>query len=584
MNRINGKENMRKYMPVVGARIDGGILGDRYHKNIQNLFLKIDTKKLKQVFESAHDEYYAEPEFVGKYIDTAIQLYKNERDTIFLDRAKEIVEVIISRQRKDGYLGTYRPGLEFGRTFSIWNQAFIIMGLLSYYEVTNEPCALNAAMRCADYIIAGYMDGKEHDLFLCCNQGIENSCIILQMARLHNVSRKEKYLKFCSFIIEKWEATTLKLVSNPSVFELGCLKGIEMLICYRGLVSLFGITGETSYLEAASKYWTELKERQIGITGNGSIAENWNYIGNKPVLLTNELNPNENCVAVGWMKFSADLFSETGDKKYFDAFEDTLYNHLLGAQADDGSDFSYYQGNIGKKVHETLPGLYSCCRYRGMNLLSYLPQLIYWKDEDGLIVSLFCESSACAEHNGIKVKIVQKTEYPMSGKIRIIISPEKDVNFVLKLRVPSWRGDCRVSINGRVQHNSIANGYIAIDNLWSAHSDTIDIAMEVPFRYVKATVDNGPSAAFFYGPVLLAIDSRYATPIYDTQIEILKEKIEPERRSGGQFYEAPLLKFAIPGFINNKRDMVTLVDYASAGSVDTLADRFRVWLPLRGSE
>lgn len=574
---------MQRCRPITGAQIDGGVLGDRYHKNIRNLFLKIDTKKLKQVFESTHDEYYAEPEFVGKYIDTAIQLYKNESDKIFLDKAQEIVKVIISRQREDGYLGTYHPGLEFGRTFSIWNQAFVIMGLLSYYEVTNEQRALNAAMRCADYIISGYTDGKGSDLLLCCNQGIENSCIILQMARLYGVSRERKYLEFCNFIIEKWESTTLKLVSNPSVFELGCLKGIEMLICYRGLVFLFGMTGETAYLEAASKYWAELKKGQIGITGNGSIAENWNYIGNKPVLLTNELNPNENCVAVGWMKFSADLFSETGDKKYFDAFEDTLYNHLLGAQASDGSDFSYYQGNIGRKVHETLPGLYSCCRYRGMNLLSYLPQFIYWKDEDGFIVSLYCESSVCTEHQKTKVRIVQKTEYPINGRIRIIISPEQNVNFVLKLRAPSWCGNCEVSINGYGQRNSVVNGYIVIDRLWSANNNVIDIAMDVPFRYKEATVDYDQAMAFFYGSVLLAIDSRYGTPIYDTQIEMPKEEFCPERLSD-KSDGTSLLKFRIPGFINKKPEMVTLVDYASAGSANSHTDRFRVWLPLHGAK
>lgn len=580
MSIIN--ENMQRCRPVIGAQIDGGILGDRYHKNIQNLFLRIDIQELKQVFESTHDEYYAEPEFVGQYIDTAIQLYKNERNKIFLDKAGEIVEVIIYKQRKDGYLGTYRPGLEFGRTFSIWNQAFLIMGLLSYYQVAKELCALNAAMRCADYIISGYMcSGSKFNLLLCCNQGIENSCIILQMARLYHISREKKYLEFCNFIIGKWEATTLKLVSNPSVFELGCLKGIEMLICYRGLVFLFGVTGKTAYLEAASKYWEDLKKRQIGITGNGSIAENWNYIGNKPVLLTNELRPNENCVGVGWMRFSADLFSKIGDKKYFDAFEDTLYNHLLGAQASDGSDFSYYQGNIGKKVHETLPGLYSCCRYRGMSLLSYLPQFIYWKDEDGFIVCLYCDSSVNTEHKGIKVRIVQKTEYPTNGKVRIIISPEQNVNFVLKLRVPSWCANCRICINGHTQNASIVNGYVVIDRLWSADNDSIDLTMDIPFRYQEATVDGDRSIALFYGSVLLAIDSRYETPIYDTQVEMPKKGFCLERlfdKSDG----TSLLKFKIPGFIKKNPKMITLVDYASAGSTDTNTDRFRVWLPLYG--
>ena len=592
MESIDRSANVHICKPIAGTKLEGGILGDRYKKNIQNLFLKIDIEKLKEVFYSTHDEWYAEPEFVGKYIDTAIQLYKNERNSIFLEKAKDIVEVIISRQREDGYLGTYRTGLEFGKNFSIWNQAFIIMGLLSYYEAANDQRALNAAMRCADHIISGYMGGN-HDFLTALNQGIQNSCIILQMARLYSISNKKEYLDFCNFIIAKWEATTLKLITNPSVFELGCLKGIEMLICYRGLVLLYDITNEVAYLEAASKYWAELEKEQIGITGNGTVAEMWSYIRNRAVLLTNDVMPNENCVAVGWMKLSADLFSKTGDGKYFDAFEKTLYNHLLGAQAIDGHDFSYYQGNIGRKLHETLPGLYSCCRYRGMNLLSYLPQFVYWKNKEGIVVSLYCGSGVSTEHNGVKVNIEQITEYPLNGKIKLNICPEKDVKFVLKLRVPKWCKNYEASINGSTHHINAIDGYIVIDKLWSASNNEVEIKIDMPFRFVDdskqyehspAITDQSKSVAFSYGPILLAIDSNYGTPIYGTQVEVPEEGYTLEREYVDNLDGIPLLKFKIPGYIDKKPASITLVDYASAGSVDTKTSEFRVWLPLHGSE
>ena len=41
----------------------------------------------------------------------------------------------------------------------------------------------------------------------------------------------------------------------------------------------------------------------------------------------------------------------------------------------------------------------------------------------------------------------------------------------------------------------------------------------------------------------------------------------------------PQVKFQIPGMINGKEQMITLVDYASAGSTEVGKDVFRLWIP-----
>jgi len=218
-------------------------------------------------------------------------------------------------------------------------------GLLAWHAVTRDANALRCARRCAGYIISNFTRRGGPDLLRAGNQGIQHSCILPQIAQLYALTGDRAHLEFCDYIVRRWEASNLRLLSGADrYFSIGCLKAAEMLICYQGLVELYRVTRRKAYVEAAVKYWHCILRTQIGITGNGSISETWWMVGGRPALLTNDIHPNENCVAVCWMKLSNYLLTHSGDAAYADQFEKTLYNHLLGSQALDGSDFSYYQG------------------------------------------------------------------------------------------------------------------------------------------------------------------------------------------------------------------------------------------------
>jgi len=78
--------------------------------------------------------------------------------------------------------------------------------------------------------------------------------------------------------------------------------------------------------------------------------------------------------------------------------------------------------------------------------------------------------------------------------------------------------------------------------------------------------------------LVLAIDSRYGTPIESTRI-LLQEKSELLKLAIEENGWVPQVKFGIKGMINERETLVTLVDYASAGSIQP-GDKFRGWLPV----
>ena len=74
-----------------------------------------------------------------------------------------------------------------------------------------------------------------------------------------------------------------------------------------------------------------------------------------------------------------------------------------------------------------------------------IPTWTYVKGEDGLYVNLFIGSTINVENvAGTDVEMVQKTDYPWSGKVAITVNPEA-AEAVLRLRPRAGPQDQRSS-------------------------------------------------------------------------------------------------------------------------------------------
>lgn len=577
------------YAPVDPGRITltGGILADRTAKNVDNLFMRIDPDGLARVFAETHDSWYAEPEFCGMYLDAAAQLIAAGAGDAVRERADVVARGIVDGQRNDGYLGTYHAGNEFGMTFSVWNQAFVVMGLVSHYEATGDTRCLDAALRCIRYVANGFMHGA-HPLLRSINQGIQHACILESAARVYRHTQDSTALSFAEFIVQQTEQTPIALESGPleypHVGAFGCLKAIEILVCYRGLLALYAATGRERCLEAAARYRDTIESTQIGITGCGAIGELWTLVGNRPMSLGIDLNPNENCVAVGWMRLCAELHTFLGSGHLYDAVERSLYNHVLGSQAADGSDFSYYQGLTGYKVHQTDPGMYSCCRYRGMNMLARLPGLVMSQHEAGLSLNLYTPCDARVTLGETPVRVAVATDYPREDTVAVTVTPDNDTTFDLWLRIPAWAAGHAVSVNGTPAAAETTDGYVRLKRTWSAEGDTVELQIYMTPRVQRAVVDTRNSAAVFYGPLTLALDSRYGVGVQEAALTLEGETLSLAPVDISHYDPSPIVAFTTPGARNDSPTPLTLVDYASAGSAAPGRDGFVTWIEERKGE
>ena len=502
--------------------------------------------------DSEPDSGFAETEFAGKYLDTCMHFYEFAKDEKVLQNAKSVVDSIIANQREDGYIGGYRRGAEF-EAFSVWNQAFTVYGLISYYESTSDKEALAAAEKCVKYIADYFLNDENADILKANNYGTQHLAVLITLPKMYKITSDKIYVDFMGHIFNRLKNSTNNFFEFNSIMDLESKKGIENFMVLLAMVMAYESAGDNDALSAAKRYWEELNETQIRQTGNGTIGELWTENGNEPKFLDIGMRPNENCVAVGWCELSMILFKNTNESKYIDAVEKALYNHILSSVDNHGKDFAYYQPNFGVKITKTNENEYKCCRYRGYSAVSQFNDILFFETDKSIIPGVYANSI----FENKDVKIEEKTNYPFDDTVEFVISGKTDKS--MKVRIPHWCEKYTVTKNGDMINAEKQNGYINIDSL--CDGDVITICFNTQVKSKKAVIDGKNYMSFTYGDILLVPDSSICDDIYGKKSVI------------GEFARNKDTEFNIEFSSGGLR----LVDYASAGKKHD-GDEYTEWI------
>ena len=326
------------------------------------------------------------------------------------------------------------------------------------------------------------------------------------------------------------------------------------------------------------------------------------------------------------MKFFYQLTLLTGDSKYIDAFEISLYNAFLGAINTDKvieptiiekhSDWSIEplpfdsyspltagtRGNgIGGLKVMSDNHYYGCCACIGaagnglvskMHLLTTKSGFAYNLYIDGIIKS--------TTPSGNTVEFVAETSYPVCGKVKIEIKLSEPESFEIKFRNPVWSKNTSVCVNG--ENAEVSQGYTVINRTWKKGDIVlIDLDMRtqalypIPYgnqilmnkvvwgvNYMVPTYDEeDPIAknhiALRRGPVILAQENRLGYSVDEpvsikveedgyVNVEIAKDCVAP--------YEN-ILEACVP---LKDGTMMHVTDYASAGKLWTNESKMAAWM------
>jgi hypothetical protein len=294
----------------------------------------------------------------------------------------------------------------------------------------------------------------------------------------------------------------------------------------------------------------------------------------------------ETCVTVTWEQMNLQLLRLTGDPRYADQLERSIYNHLLAAQKPTGDDWAYYTPLEGRKPYDAAT---TCCHSSGPRGVALIPGIAYMSSADGgLVVNLYNAGVATIHLAVGAVTVEQATQYPLSGDVTLTVSPSKSgQRFPVRLRIPPSAARYQIALNGRPfapgEISAPPSGYVVIDRAWK-NRDVVTLTLALADRLVFGDHENEGKAALMHGPLVLALDdaqNRGVAPL--NRLGLGLGRFSGPSVDLHELSSASGIAFSVAGEAGGqgKRDL-NLIPFADAGADGK--SRFEVWIPLSAPE
>ena len=226
----------------------------------------------------------------------------------------------------------------------------------------------------------------------------------------------------------------------------------------------------------------------------------------------------ELCTVVEYMFSLEHSLAILGDASLGDRLERLAFNALPGTMTDDMWAHQYNQepNQVECSLHHkpwttdgpesNLFGLepnFGCCTanfHQGWP--KFAVNLLMLSHDDGLVAAAYAPCEATTVVRGKRVHLVEETDYPFRGQVRIILRPESPHSFPLRLRIPGWASGTSIKINGQPQPSPQAGSFTRLDRTW-ADGDRVDIEFPMEPRTSRwfhdaIAVERGP-LVFSYG-------------------------------------------------------------------------------------
>lgn len=551
-----------------------GFLEDRLTANLTQRLLNIDETGILEGFYNRPGKQTWVGEYPGKYLHAASRVWRYSKNPALKSQMDRIADVLITTQLDDGYLGTYLPA-QYWTDWDVWAHKYDLLGLLSYYAATGYQPALETSRRVGDLLCRtfGNNPGQRNIMLSGHHVGMASGSVLEPMTDLYRFTGDKKYLDFCNYIIDAYETTPNgpKIISTLTtlgkVDKTANAKAYEMMSNLVGIVKLYQLTGDPALLKATETAWTDISAHKLYITGTASRAEY--FRDDYDLLATNDVHMGEGCVTTTWLQLSQALHALTGEAKYVDEIEKSIFNHLFAAENPQTGCVSYYTALLGKKPYRcTIDG--HCCLASIPRGFAIIPELIYTKNADnGLSVNSYPYGQVrgtilASDHKAVGFQLRVNSRFPEEGRATLTLTPDRRARFNVGLHVPAWCQNFKAVVNGQ-PFVGTPGQYLTLSQVWDKGS-----VIQVSFDLHPQLLDGGKSYPGFValknGPQVLALDHALNPQINDfatvslnsaTVVALPKSQL-PKGWVGSQLY-------SVKGMVDGKPTDLKVVPFAEAG-------------------
>ncbi len=485
-----------------------------------------------------HEGIFYDDSDVFKALEAIAYSLKNHPNPDLEKKADEWIDKIAAAQLPDGYINTY---YSLGRMDERWsdmsmhedyNGGHLIEAAVAYYQVTGKRKLLDVAIKFADHFDSLFGPGKKH--WVTGHQELE-----LALVKLYNTTKNKKYLDLSYWLLEErghkyakgytwtdWRDTAYAQDVVP-VREQTEITGhaVRAMYMYTGAADVAALTGDEGYMKAMKTVWEDVVYRNLYVTGGiGSSGSNEGF--GTDYELPNEQAYCETCASVGMVYWNQRMNLLTGDSKFIDVLERSLYNGARDGLSLNGDRFFYGNplASDGRHNRREWFGT-ACCPANIARLVSSLGDYIYGFSEKGIWINLYIGSNTIAKIGKVEVPVNMETNYPWDGKIKISVNPKSKSKFAMNLRIPGWalgeavpgdlfvfedetKANFTITLNGKPASYKMENGYAVIERDWKK-GDVIELNLPMEVKRivsrpeVKQDVDR---IALQRGPLVYCVE------------------------------------------------------------------------------
>ena len=571
-----------------------GYLGTRLKQNLEQRLLKVDEEGLTGSYLTRPGIHPWAGEHVGKYLETACNVWKNTHDARLKQQMDRMMFKLINTQLEDGYLGTYTPN-DYWTSWDVWSHKYNLHGLLTYYATTGYAPALEVSKKMGDLLCRTFGKNKkagQRDILLAGEHvGMAATSVLDAMVDLYRYTGDTKYLDFCYYILDAWEQDNgpkiiSRLLATGKVNKVGNGKAYEMISNFVGLTKLYRLTGDEKLLKPLLIAWQDIVDKKLYITGSTSSMEYFQEDNVLPAADKDHIG--EGCVTTTWLQFNQNLLAITGDLKYLEQIEKSIYNHLLAAENPETGCVSYYTPLMDKKPYTCF---ITCCQSSVPRGIALVPNFTFGNVKNVPTLMLYepanyKETITTVDKKSIDVSLNVATNFPENGEVFVTVNVSKSATFPLAFRVPSWCTSFVAKI-GNKTYNGVANEYLNINRKWKT-GEKVMISFKMPLQILRGGESYPNQVAVQRGPQVLAFDDALNTSfpkvfaLESAQNNLSVETINtssnsvvlPKQWIGKQAYSLNI----IDKENNNAPKRVVVVPFADASQT---GGTMKVWLPMK---
>ncbi|MFC3688003.1 glycoside hydrolase family 127 protein [Aquipuribacter hungaricus] len=419
-------------------------------------------------------------------------------------RFAAIVSRVSAAQEPDGYVGTCygRPGqaprwsdLEWGH--ELYGIGHLVQAAVARARVSGVDDELvRVACRAADHVCEVF--GADGIQSVDGHPEIEPALV-----ELYRVTGQARYLEQARLFVERRGHQVLEDVEfgrsyfqdDVPVREADVLRGHAVRATYlaSGAVDVAVETGDTELLAAVDRQWRATVARRTYVTGGMGSRHQDEAFGEDWVLPPDRAY-SETCAGIGSVMLSWRLLLATGETRFADLVERTLFNVVATSPGHDGTSF-FYTNTLHQRVLGSVPDpdravgraasslrapwfSVSCCPTNVARTFASLGAYLATVDDDGLQLHQYAPSRVSTRlADGRRIELEVRTEYPRAGSVRVVVLEDAGSPWTLSLRVPGWAAGAVLEVDGASE--PVAPGTVTVHRRFRAGEQVV---LELPVQ------------------------------------------------------------------------------------------------------